>query len=56
MQSPVSSTGETNAPVVAVNNTTNNIGGKPPKVLQTASAKLRDSNIQHQIRNNSIAV
>lgn len=53
--SPTSSTG-TNTPVVAVNNTTNNIGGKAPKVLQTASAKTRDSNIQHQIRNSVVAV
>ena len=53
--SPTSSTG-TNTPVVAVNNTTNNIGGKAPKVLQTASAKTRDSNVQYQIKNISVPV
>ena len=55
VQSPTSSTG-TNTPAVAVNNTVNNIGGKAPKVLQTASAKTRDSNIQYQIRNSVISV
>jgi hypothetical protein len=55
MQSPTSST-ETNAPVVAVNNTVNSVGGKAPKVLQTASAKTRDSNIQYQIRNSVVPV
>jgi hypothetical protein len=56
MQStPTSSTG-TNTPVVAVNNNVNNIGGKPPKVIQTASAKTRDSNIQYQIKNSVVPV
>lgn len=55
INSPTSSTA-TNTPSVAVNNTTNNIGGKAPKVLQTASAKTRDSNVQYQIKNISVPV
>ena len=56
MKSSENSLPESTAPVVAVNNTKNNIGGKPPKVLQTASAKMRDSNILYQVKNNSVPV
>ena len=55
VQTPLG-TGNQGSPKVAVNNTTNTFGGKSPKVIQTTSAKMRDSSTQYQLKNIAVVV
>ena len=42
--------------VVAVNNTTNNVGGKKPKIIQTESAAVRNKDMNTRLRQITMAV
>jgi hypothetical protein len=41
---------------VSVNNTTNNVGGTPPKMVNTSSVKVRNDDLRRYNYNNSQVV
>jgi hypothetical protein len=48
--------GASSTPVVSVNNTMNNVGGKPPKVLSTNTARQRNSDLDKYLRTTVVPV
>jgi hypothetical protein len=50
------SSGQQSSPQVAVNNTTNTIGGSDPKVINTASTPVRNRDVDRYLKVQSVAV